>query len=71
MLRLPFAGLDSWRATQKSRRGGMTMAEYIEKIVWHEVTTRKVTDEEKAETVGARFAESLRGWRNRKMKKAI
>ena len=25
------------------------MAEYIEKIVWHEVTTRKVTDEEKAE----------------------
>ena len=25
------------------------MAEHIEKIVWHEVTTRKVTDEEKAE----------------------
>ena len=24
-----------------------------------------------SETVGARFAESLRGWRNRKMKKAI
>lgn len=44
------------------------MDEYIEKIVWHEVTTIKVTDEEKAETVGARFAESLRGWRNRKTK---
>ena len=25
------------------------MAKYIEKIVWHEVTTRKVTDEERAE----------------------
>ena len=47
------------------------MAEHIEKIVWHEVTTRKVTDEENAETVGARFLESLRGWRNRKTKKAI
>ena len=49
----------------------MTMAEYIEKIVWHEVTTRKETDEEKAEKVGARFAETLRGWRTRKTKKAI
>ena len=47
------------------------MAEYIEKTVWHEVTTRKVTDEEKTETVRARFAESLRGWRNRKTKKDI
>lgn len=25
------------------------MAEYVEKIVWHEVTTRKLTAEEKAE----------------------
>lgn len=25
------------------------MADYVEQIVWHEVTTRKLTDEEKAE----------------------
>ena len=33
------------------------MAEYIEKIVWQEVTTRKVTDEEKAEYAEHGYAE--------------
>ena len=31
MLRLPWAGIDSGSATQKSRRGGLTMDEYIKR----------------------------------------
>lgn len=33
------------------------MAEYIEQITWHEVTTRKLTDEERAEYAERGFAD--------------
>lgn len=33
------------------------MAEYIEQITWHEITTRKLTDEERAEYAECGFAD--------------